>query len=251
MTTSAPVPFDRIAARYDETRGGEPRGLQIADDVAPWLVPGPVLEVGVGTGVVASALAARGVPVSGVDLSPDMLVRARARLGAKVALGDACHLPISSSTVDNVLFVWVLHLTGDVPTTLAEAARVVRPGGRVIAVHGGQVSELTDIDAELDRVRPAPSARPDEPDTVAAAATAAGLTLVHQGSTTAQRLSRTPNEMAALVEQRVWSYLWCYDEREFHERVVPAIEALRALPDPDRPRTVDTSQHLTAYTRRP
>src|SRR5687768_8365818 len=116
----ASVSFDRIADRYDETRGGDKRGRELSGEVARWLVPGPALEVGVGTGLVAAGLTARGVPVTGVDLSPAMLARARARLGATVAVGDAMALPVASGSVANVYFVWVLHLVGDVPATIAE-----------------------------------------------------------------------------------------------------------------------------------
>jgi SAM-dependent methyltransferase len=53
--------FDPIAARYDATRGGEARGRFVAEVLDPWLpADGPVVEIGVGTGVVAMAVAATG-----------------------------------------------------------------------------------------------------------------------------------------------------------------------------------------------
>ncbi len=58
--------FDRIADQYDENRGGAVRGERIAADLVSWLAAGGVLEVGVGTGIVAAALRARGVPVHGL-----------------------------------------------------------------------------------------------------------------------------------------------------------------------------------------
>src|SRR5262245_19859134 len=119
------VSFDRIAERYDETRGGDKRGREIAEEVLPWLVDGPTLEVGVGTGLVAAALAKRGRHVLGVDLSPAMLARAYTRMGPRVALGDAQALPVATGSLANVYYVWVLHLVGDPAATLAEAARVL------------------------------------------------------------------------------------------------------------------------------
>ncbi|HEY6596686.1 MAG TPA: methyltransferase domain-containing protein, partial [Asanoa sp.] len=74
MTES--LPFDRVADRYDATRGGEERGRALADAVQPWLAPGRTLEVGVGTGLVAAELRARGFDVYGVDLAPAMVARA-------------------------------------------------------------------------------------------------------------------------------------------------------------------------------
>ncbi|MBV8305279.1 MAG: hypothetical protein JOZ04_13795 [Acidimicrobiia bacterium] len=56
MTSS--ISFDRIADRYDETRGGERRGQLVAAEIDPYLGPGArILEIGVGTGIVATALA--------------------------------------------------------------------------------------------------------------------------------------------------------------------------------------------------
>ena len=44
--------IDRVAAIYDETRGGERRGNNFADDLAPWIVGSTVVELAVGTGVI-------------------------------------------------------------------------------------------------------------------------------------------------------------------------------------------------------
>jgi hypothetical protein len=62
------IRFDDVADRFDETRGGESRGDDIAAELYAWLpVPAsPVLEVGVGTGVVALGLRRRGCSVVGV-----------------------------------------------------------------------------------------------------------------------------------------------------------------------------------------
>ncbi len=90
-----------------------------------------MLEVGVGTGVVAAALEAGGRSVVGVDLSLPMLRHAHARLGGGVAQADGFSLPVRSGAVDSVVIVWVVHLVPDSGAFLAEAARVVRP--RVVA----------------------------------------------------------------------------------------------------------------------
>ena len=139
------IDFDRIADRYDESRGGTVRGDRFAADLIPWLVHGLVLEVGVGTGIVAAALRAHGVAVIGLDLSEEMLRQAVARLGFAVVRGDARTLPFASGSVDNVLFVAALHAIGDVRGAVAEAARVLRPGGRLLAAHDAPRREPNDI----------------------------------------------------------------------------------------------------------
>src|SRR6266511_2558710 len=173
------VCFDQVADMYDASRGGVERGARIAADVVPWLVPGRVLEVGVGTGIVAAALRARGRQVHGVDLSAAMLRRALDRLGPTVVQADALALPVASAALDNVLFVAALHVIGDVAGAVAEAARVLRPGGRLVAVYGVPKREPADDDigevlAPLALLR---GARPDTPAAILAAALPVGLGL--------------------------------------------------------------------------
>ena len=74
------ISFDRIADRYDATRGGLERGKAVADAIAPHLTDSQrVLEVGIGTGAVAVAMADMGRDVVGIDISPEMLHRAHSR----------------------------------------------------------------------------------------------------------------------------------------------------------------------------
>lgn len=229
------VSFDRVADRYDETRGGERRGLEFAADMRPWLGSGPVLEVGVGTGLISAALAGDGTQVVGIDISTEMLRRAYGRLGPRVAVGDAQHLPIRDLSVGSVLFVMVLHLVGDVSAALAEAARVLRPGGRVVAVHGAPQPEHTDVLDALDSLAGMRRNRPDD-EAVTEAAAAAGLGRIRTGWTSSYPMIRSPNRVADEIEERIWSYLWLLDEPRFQAEAAPAIRALRALPAPDRPR---------------
>jgi SAM-dependent methyltransferase len=244
-----PVSFDRIADRYDETRGGPKRGAEMLAEIRPWLRPGPVLEVGVGTGLVAAALTGVGVATLGVDISPRMAARARDRLGPRVAVGDARRLPVRSASVANVLFVWALHLVGDVTAALAEAARVAQPGGRLIALHGAPQADHTDVSVALAPIAAGPRrARPDTDDALAAAAAATGLALLHNGPTQPYPLSQSPNQVANLIEERVWSYLWRLDEAQWQARIVPALAALRALPEPDRPRPFHERHRISVFS---
>jgi SAM-dependent methyltransferase len=249
MDAGVSLNFDRIADQYDDSRGGTARGELFAASLASWLAPGAVLEVGVGTGIVAAALRARGVPVHGVDLSAAMLRRAVDRLGPVVVRADALALPVASGAVDNVLFVAALHAIGDVLGAVAEAVRVLRPGGRLIAVHG--VPQRTPPDDDVARaVVPLADLRDFRPDTVAAldeAVAAASLEPVGTAWVAGAGRADTPNAVADCIERRLWSFLWQVDQPTWQTIVAPVVAALRALPEPDRPRRYGLSSRLVVF----
>lgn len=91
-----------------------------------------VLVPGVGTGA-DLALLPDDVEVLGVDLTPAMLERARlqARNGTELRLGNAERLDLPDAAFDAVLLHQILEVVSDPYRCLAEAARVLRPGGRL------------------------------------------------------------------------------------------------------------------------
>ncbi len=91
-----------------------------------------VLEVGCGTGLILSRLHGVAHYAEGVDLSPGMLEKARAR-GLTVREASATALPYPEASFDVVLSFKVLAHVPDISLALAEMARVCRPGGRVLA----------------------------------------------------------------------------------------------------------------------
>ena len=95
-------------------------------------------DLGCGTGAVAEALAPFSRRVIAVDGADPMLVAARHRLArfANVELrrGELEELPVEEDELDAATLVLALHHCADPPAVLAEVARVLRPGGRVLVV---------------------------------------------------------------------------------------------------------------------
>lgn len=229
--------FDEIAPLYDETRGGEARGDEYAADIDRLLPKGPgtVIEIGVGTGVVALGLRKRGRTVVGIDLSPQMLGRAVARLGPSVALGDAQLLPVRTAGADHAVAVWVLHDVVDPDRLLQEAARVVRRGGKFVVsdiqVHvredpiGRILGELTDrLHAHHADVQP----RGLRGEAIVERAAPHGFT----GEVV--RIERAwpshPSYELDSIRKRAWSALRRLDDRDYEKIAGPAIADLEALP---------------------
>lgn len=127
---------DRIAGCYDAFFADLPDTDGPVERLAQLAGGGRALELGVGTGRVALPLAARGVPVHGIDLAEPMLARLRAKPGAErltLHLGDFSELPVEGP------FELIYAVTAtffELPTQQAQvrcfrnAARLLAPGGR-------------------------------------------------------------------------------------------------------------------------
>ncbi|MGX9889818.1 class I SAM-dependent methyltransferase [Streptomyces sp. NPDC002276] len=128
------IDYDDEARDYDLSRGGEPRARAAADAVELLLPQGPcvILDIACGTGIVTERLLRPERTVVGVDRSPGMLSLTGRRIPGGVVRGDATRLPFAPDAVDAVVIVWLLHLLPDPAPVLAEAARVLRPGGVLI-----------------------------------------------------------------------------------------------------------------------
>ena len=152
MDSAAPSPrkrhalqlFEGLPARYDRVGavmsfGQDPRWRRaMVDAVQP--KPGQrVLDVATGTGMVARELARRGAHVTALDQSEAMLAVARARNphGVTFVTGEAERLPFETASFDALTFTYLLRYVDDPQATLAELARVVKPGGRIGMVEFG------------------------------------------------------------------------------------------------------------------
>lgn len=143
--------FDAIAASYDDWYR-TPLGAY-ADRVEKEIVldlaapcPGETaVDLGCGTGQYALALAARGLRVTGVDISARMLDRARARaaetgLSVRWIEADVRAVPLPSAAFDLATMVTVLEFVPEPERAVAEALRLLRPGGRLVAAVLGEGS---------------------------------------------------------------------------------------------------------------
>ena len=101
---------------------------------------GDLLDIGTGTGRMLELFGPLVERAVGVDLSREMLAVARARLeqaglrNCQVRHADMYQLPMPSATVDLALIYQVLHYAEEPAEVVAEAARVLRPGGRLVVV---------------------------------------------------------------------------------------------------------------------
>jgi SAM-dependent methyltransferase len=145
-----------------------------------------VADVGAGTGALAGAVrsAAPAARIVALDTSAEMLRVARTRRGAQAILADALALPLPDGIADAVILAYVLFHLADPSLALAEAARVLRPGGRAGTVTWARERESR-AHAAWDQVLteagvpPAPLRRVDvgldRPDAVEALLRSAGL----------------------------------------------------------------------------
>jgi ArsR family transcriptional regulator len=135
--------FSKNAAQWDKIRA-----LYVHDDevekallaLLPTGKLGDVLDVGTGTGKLLAILGPKAEQAVGIDASREMLALARANLDAaglrqcQVRHGDMYMLPVPTGSFDLVTIHQVLHYAADPAAAIAEAARALRPGGRLIVV---------------------------------------------------------------------------------------------------------------------
>lgn len=136
-------------ARFLEGRNA----VDVAFEAVAEAEPASILEVGSGLGEFAERLRRElGAEVVAVDLSPRMIELARAR-GVGGVVGDVRRLPFEDAAFDCAVANWMLYHVPDLERALAELARVLRPGGRLIAatLGEGNLFELRELLGEEGR----------------------------------------------------------------------------------------------------
>jgi ArsR family transcriptional regulator len=101
---------------------------------------GRLVDIGTGTGRMIALFGGDALHALGVDRSPEMLRLARAKLAeaglarAELRQGDMYSLPLPAGSADTVIIHQVLHFAQQPAAAVAEAARLLAPGGRLLVV---------------------------------------------------------------------------------------------------------------------
>lgn len=150
--------FASHAADWDELRSLHVAETEVEAAVARALGDRPVgelIDIGTGTGRMIELFGRAARRALGVDRSPEMLRLARVKLaqaglsGAELRQGDMYALPIATGSADTVILHQVLHYAQQPAAAVAEAARLLGPGGRLLIVDFAphDHEELRDRDA--------------------------------------------------------------------------------------------------------
>ncbi len=140
---SADQYFARVAKEWDQLRALHYSEADIEKAVLAAAGAGPfdlVVDFGTGTGRMLALFSGRARRVEGIDLSHQMLTMARSNLeaaniaNASVRHGDATSAPYPDHCASVVIIHQVLHFLDDPARALNEAARVLKPRGRLIVV---------------------------------------------------------------------------------------------------------------------
>jgi SAM-dependent methyltransferase len=237
------VDYDVVAPDYDRRyRAGGPAELAAFVRARAREAAGrPALEVGCGTGRWLAEAASAGAAAIGLDPSTEMLARARERVPAVPLLrarGEA--IPLAPASCGAVLAVYAVHHLDEPARFVAEAARVLHPGGRLavvgLAPHDG-----------LDRwyvydlfagTRAADLERYPRTSAIAEWMTAAGLVDVRCG--VAARLGETARGAAVFEDPILFRHGTCQLSLLTDEEFARGMEAVRAAArDPEALFTTD------------
>jgi ArsR family transcriptional regulator len=133
--------FSRNAGQWNEIRSLHVDEAEVERKLLELLPPeqlAELLDIGTGTGRILELFGDRGVSGVGIDASREMLAVARANLANNgmtncyVRQGDMYRLPWADPSFDGVTIHHVLHFADEPARAIAEAARVLRPGGRLV-----------------------------------------------------------------------------------------------------------------------
>ncbi len=135
--------FALHAKDWDEIRSLHIAESEVEAAIARALGDRPVgrlIDIGTGTGRMLELFGTRATGAMGIDRSPEMLRLARVKLAeaglasAELRQGDMYSLPLASGTADTVIIHQVLHFAQQPAAAVQEAARLLRPGGRLLIV---------------------------------------------------------------------------------------------------------------------
>jgi ubiquinone/menaquinone biosynthesis C-methylase UbiE len=158
------------AERYFSARAGEwdaMRSLHVAESEVEAAMHvaldgrliGRLVDIGTGTGRMIELFGVSATRCTGIDRSSEMLRLARGKLDGRISCplelrqGDVMALPLDTASADTVIFHQVLHYLPSPEAALAEAARILAPGGQILiadfAPHDREELRTTDAHARL------------------------------------------------------------------------------------------------------
>lgn len=136
---------EEYEAIIDEVWGSDMSGLTVAD-------------IGSASGVSAALFAARGANVLGIEIAPDLVAQAKElwneyeeRINFQV--GDAENLELADASIDVVFFGGVLHHIPLLDKVYAEALRVLKPGGKLVAMEPNRLDIFERVEWALADLR--------------------------------------------------------------------------------------------------
>ena len=152
--------FAARAKDWDEIRSMHVAESEVEAAIARALEARPVgrlVDIGTGTGRMIALFGARSSHAIGLDRSPEMLRLARVKLAeaglssAELRQGDMYALPLSGGSADTVILHQVLHFAHQPEAAVAEAARLLAPGGHLLVVDfaAHELEELRARDAHV------------------------------------------------------------------------------------------------------
>lgn len=250
-STGSSIVFDRAVGYYDLTRGFpagvEHQAAELFIKAGSLSQASRVLEVGVGTGRIALPLAPHVGVVHGVDLSRPMMGRLREkRTSEPITLteGNALQLPFGSSSFDAVVIVHVLHLIPQWQAVLGEIARVLRPGGLLLAGAGGG-STHSDVwqplwDAFNSVVPASDTQRVGMTGWAEVELPALGWRIVGEKHQITYEFERPPRHFLDGIRNRIWSGMWRLSDEDLTRAYEITFEVARAhFGDLDKPITME------------
>jgi ubiquinone/menaquinone biosynthesis C-methylase UbiE/DNA-binding transcriptional ArsR family regulator len=168
--------FEAHAQEWDAIRSLHVADSEVEAAMADLLgdaAVGTLVDIGTGTGRMLELFGARAALAMGVDRSSEMLRLARAKLGSAAELrqADLYRLPLADAAADVAILHHVLHFTTEPDAAIAEAARVLGPGGRLL------IADFAPHDREELRARDAHTRLGFADEQIAGWFAAAGLTL--------------------------------------------------------------------------
>lgn len=135
--------FRRNAADWDEIRGLHVDEVKVETAIEQAFQGAPIqkfLDIGTGTGRILELIGSKAQSAEGIDQSHDMLAVARNNLdrakfkNCNIRQGDMYQLPFTENFFDAACIHQVLHFADEPGRAVAEAARVLRPGGKLVVI---------------------------------------------------------------------------------------------------------------------